>query len=113
MWGEENTSQLRKRWCSELRLSTRPSGLADTEPKTDRPPSEIPERATGHQRSNAPQGLGVLTVREGRLPPPWGFREPEMRNVARADVILERLRHFHGMLRGLPLKSLSSHEPTS
>lgn len=82
MWGEENTSQLRKRWCSELRLSTRPSGLADAEPKTDRPPSEIPERATGHRRSNAPQGLGVLAVREGRLPPPWGFREPETRNVA-------------------------------
>lgn len=52
-------------------------------------------------------------MHEGQLPPPWGFREPETRNVARADVILERLRHFHGMLRGLPLKSLSSHEPTS
>lgn len=112
MWGEENTSQLRKRWCSELRLSTRPSGLANAEPKTDRPPSDVPERATGAPEVKRTPGARRPGGARGPAAPAVGF--PRAGDAERsADIILVRLRHFHGMLRGLPLKSLSSHEPTS
>lgn len=88
MWGEENTSQLRKRWCSELRLSTRPSGLADAEPKTDRPPSEIPERATGAPEVKRTPGARRPGGARGPAAPTVGF--PRARDAERST----RRRHF-------------------